>query len=204
MLSLSQTQKQILTQRLELPFTSVGELELFSLHRIKNRIDSMNVHELTRKRLIGDLLRENHQYTIDTGNKWSCLTPTGLDNALGHTIDYLEEQMNLGLEAVDNDEQRAALKIVMEPHLDIQNTIMKRWFSDNYDALLYHIDSRIPYPIVMQMRRKLAIWAVEKTNQFDQPIEELIGEAARSVGLDPKNYGSNEDIWEDLKGYKGK
>ena len=91
----SQVQRIHLVQRLEMPFEISGDLELLSLHRIKNRINNLDVHPEVRQKLIVNLVRENQEYKQTSGNNWSCITPTSLDNAVYSTIAYLRKKLDL-------------------------------------------------------------------------------------------------------------
>jgi len=182
-------------------YETAGDLELLSLHRIKNRMTSMNVHTTVRVKLISELFKENQEYQRVAKNKKMCITPTGLDNAVYNTRDYLIDQMNLGLATVDDRKIQEAAKNVMSKQVENQTGIIRTWFSKNYDQLIYDMEAKIPWPIIVRMRGKLSQWALGNTNPFNQPIEELIEETAVSVGLDPEDYDTPEQIWDKLKNY---
>ena len=195
-----------LEQRLRLIMTmeynNPGELELFSLHRIKNRINSMKIHPKVKEKLRGELIRENSEYRANSDNNWMCITPTSLDRAVDKTIDYLVGQTSLGLATVDDTKIREALERVMSRQVEDQSNVIKKWFVDNYENILYNMNGKIPFPIVRKMREQLSQWAIQHTNPFMQPIEELIEETATSLGLNPGSYDSHEDLWEELKKYR--
>ena len=199
-MSLSLAPKLELVQTQALYETS-GDLELLSLHRIKNRIPTMQVHEAVKGKLITELIRENQEYQRTAKNKKMCITPAALDNAVYKTRDYLVEQMNLGLTTVDDMARRAAFQRLMSQQIKSQTGVIKNWFSGNYDELIYDMEAKIPWPIIVRMREKLGQWALGNTNPFHQPIEDLISETACSVGLNPDNYDSTEEMWDVLKRY---
>ena len=58
-------QSPILRQELvqaQMHFETAGELELLSLHKIKNRIDGLDIHSEVRQKLITSLIKENNEY----------------------------------------------------------------------------------------------------------------------------------------------
>lgn len=199
-MSLRLEPKLILVQT-PLLYETSGDLELLSLHRIKNRLPTMQVHEAVKRKLATELIRENQEYQRAAKNKKMCITPTALDNAVYATEDFLAEQMNLGLATVDDLTRRTAFHRLMSQQLKNQEGVIRNWFSDNYDQLIYDMQAKIPWPIVVRMREKLGQWALGNTNPFNQPIEDLISETTYSVGLNPDNYDSPEEMWDALKRY---
>jgi hypothetical protein len=179
-------------------YETSGELELLSLHRIKNRISSLDVDPDVKDRLVSELIRENQAYRRDHNNKWSCITPIGLDNAVSGTRKFLEEHVELGFGTLDNGELQEVLRQQMYSAVDVQEKKIKEWFYRHYEEIIYDTSRRIPYPVLMQMRGQLGLWAMKNTNPFQQPIEDLVSDAARSVGLDPDKYATPENVWEAL------
>lgn len=202
-LRLSQRASIRLEQSISLPYESVGDLELFSLHRIRKRIGFMEVHPQVRRKVGTELIRENKAYRKSSGNNWMCITPSGLDNAVYNTEDFLESQTRLGTDTIDNPTIRGLVLQKLTEKVEEQIGIVKTWFSNNYDALLYDMNGNIPYHVVKKMREKLGQWAVANTNPFQESIGSLIEEAAVSAGLNPDNYDSYEDMWKEMKNYKG-
>ena len=204
-LSLGMRQEQSLQQVIQLPFEHSGELELLSLHRIRYRIPTLQVHNSVRRKLVGELFRENAEYRRKAKNKKMCITPDGLDNSVDSTHKYLVYVMNQGIQTLPPDNPRLIdhFKTAMSGQVDDQTRVIRKWFADNYDNLIYNTDSKIPYPIIMKMREKLTQWSLGETNPFDQPIEDLIEETMKSRGLNPSNYNSPEEMWAELKAYSG-
>ena len=190
--------------KIDLPFDISGDLELLSLHRIKNKIPSMRVHEYVRKRLISELISENSEYREIHNNKRLCITPTGLDNSVDKTYNHLKEQVDISIEPISLDQVRLAerLRDKLYGKVEDQTKVIKDWFSNNYDELIYDTHSRIPYPIVMKMRERFGRWAMGSTNSFNEPIEDLIEETARTNGINPVEYASPEELWKKLKEIK--
>jgi len=201
-MSMGMYQRQSLVQMLVIPCEVSGELALFSLHRIRHRIPTMKVHDKVKDKLIAELVKENSKYRKETKKNWFCITPYGLDTSVDRTEDYLVGQVNLGLATLDDPKVRQAFQNVMTRQAENQVGVIKGWFSDNYDALLYDMNGKIPFPIVRKMREKLAQWAIEKTNPFQQSLTDLIEESVVSLGLNPKSYESAEEMWKELKRYK--
>jgi len=199
-MSLRLEPRLVLTQSQALYETS-GDLELLSLHRIKNRIPTMQVHDIVKRKLVTELIRENQEYQRVAKNKKMCITPNALDNAVYATGDFLAEQRNLGLATVDDLKQRSAFERLMTKQIGVQTNVIKNWFSDNYDQLIYDMEAKIPWPIIVRMRAQLGRWALGETNPFNQPIEQLIEETASFVGLNPNNYDSSVEMWDALKKY---
>ncbi len=202
-MSYRQSLSQDLTYKLDLhlPFETAGDLELFSLHRIKNRIKSLKISPDLKIELVKKLLKENVEYKEDSGNDWNCITPSSLGNSVDHLVDYLTQHIDLGLQTIDDLDTRLAIEDALTTQKEEQISLVKHWFADNYDQLIYDQKGRIPFPIVKAMRNQLSIWAISNLNPFSKPIGELIEETAKSVGIDTDGYNSYEDIWNDLKDY---
>lgn len=189
-------------QRLELPYQTVGDIELFSLHRIKNRIISLDVHPLTRGKLVRRLLGENRDYRERMHCQKLCVTFGGLEASFDDTIEYLREQVKLGLGTLDDKALREVLGARMEELVDRQQTKIRRWFRDNYDNLIYDQSSTIPFPIIIRMRRRFSAWALGNSGVSSESIYDVIEEAAKEVGINPDSYESYEGLWEDLREIK--
>tara|TARA_Y100000310_G_C20589550_1_gene767232 strand:+ start:105 stop:710 length:606 start_codon:yes stop_codon:yes gene_type:complete len=195
-------QSPILRQELvqaQMHFETAGELELLSLHKIKNRIDGLDIHSEVRQKLITSLIKENNEYKTDSGNNWNCITPNSLYYSVDNTINYLTEQLNIGISAIDDAKIKQATRKVVYNEINVQNTKIKQWFHTNYDNIIYDTRGNIPYPIVRQMREELGKWVLGNTNPFSEPIGDLIEKTARSVGIDPNHYENYEGIWKALK-----
>lgn len=179
-----------------------GQLELLSLHRIKHRIGSMEVSKGARMKLIEELVRENRDYVSRTGNDWRCITPDGLDSAVYRLVGFFNEKVNLGISTVEDGELKRALEKIFNQKVEQQTSVVRNWFSDNYDKIIYDMNSKIPYSIVRAMRARFSQWAIGQTNPFNEPIESLIDEVAVSSGLDPKKYKDSQSVWNALRKIK--
>jgi flagellar biosynthesis/type III secretory pathway chaperone len=200
-LSLSLKQSYKLEQKLVMKsrYVTSGDLELLSLHRIKNRIHSLDIESPLKSKLIGELIRENREYRRISKNKWNCITPISLDVAVDNTYNFLKDQVKLGVETIDDIQVKSVLNKFLFNKAKEQNGNIKKWFSNNYDKILYDMNGKIPYPIIMQMRAQLSQWALGNTSVLYQPINDLIKNVAKSEGLNPDDYFSLEDVWEALK-----
>ena len=191
-----------LTQRihLSLPYSTAGELELLSLHRIRTRIGSMQVDAGVRDYLVKELADQNREYIKDTGKNWRCITPNGLDTAVSGLEEYLKESIDRGIATIDGKANQQELQTLLYPAIETQVTKVKTWFTEQYDNILYDTSGTIPYSVVMALRKKFSAWVMTKSNPFSEPIEGVIEEAARDQGLNPDDYDSYEDIWKKLGG----
>jgi hypothetical protein len=189
-------------QILELPYDRVGDVELFSLHRIKGRIKTLDVHPLTRGKLVRRLLEENSDYRERHHCRKFCVTFGGLETSFEDTIEYLREQAKLGLTTVDNSGLREILGARIRELIDAQGVKIRQWFEDNYDELIYDQSAQIPFPIIVQMRKRFSAWALGNIGISSESIYPLIEKAAREVGINPDTYLSYEALWEDLRDYK--
>ena len=196
---IEQTQSLVLTQKM--PFEQAGDFALFSLHRIKHRIPTMKIDSSVRQKLIYEFIAGNKEYRAETGNNWMCITPNYLDGAVNETHEYIEKITNEALDSLGNPNLVARLKPRFDEKVDSQSKIMKRWFVDNYDDLIYRMDKPIPYPIVMKLRSKLSLWALENINPFSQPIGEFLEDVAKDIGLNLANYSDTFELWEDIQTY---
>jgi hypothetical protein len=185
---------------ISLPYETAGDLELLSLHRIRSRIGAMGVDSGVRDYLVKELADQNQAYIKETGKNWRCVTPNGLDSAVKGLEEYLKESVDRGIVTIDDTTQRKELKEALYPIINTNITTVKTWFSDNYDNILYDTTGKIPYSVVLELRKKFSKWVITKSNPFSEPIESVIGEAARSKGINPDNYDSYEDIWTALGG----
>lgn len=180
----------------------IGELELFSLHRIRHKIPGLDVHAGVRGKLIEELIRENQEYQQMYKNKKLCVPVLGVNNAIDVTTNFLIDYSLEALDTIKDSEVRLVVKDRMYPAIKIQEARMKTWFADNFDDLLYDTQGKIPFPVVLAMRKRFGEWAKGQDVNFHQPVIELLEEVASSVGLNTKAYNNYQDIWDDLKEYK--
>jgi len=147
-LSLSLKQSYKLEQKLVMKsrYVTSGDLELLSLHRIKNRIHSLDIESPLKSKLIGELIRENREYRKISKNKWNCITPISLDVAVDNTYNFLKDQVKLGVETIDDIQVKSVLNKFLFNKAKEQNGNIKKWFSNNYDKILYDMNGN-PIPV---------------------------------------------------------
>ena len=178
-----------------MPYVTSGDLELLSLHRIKNRIGGLDVNEQVRRKLVEELVIANDGYRESSGNNWMCLTPSLLESSVEGVNVFLNRHARL-VASVTKDKR---LQDMARKQVKSIYDKMRGWFSQNYDELLYDMSRRIPYPIVRKMRDRFRLWATENIAIFSEPIGDLIKEAAVDEGLNPDDYKEVEDLWAELK-----
>ncbi len=201
--SLAQRQSLGLTHSLTLPFETVGDLELLSLHRIKNRIDTLEVHPSTRRSLAVALIRENLDYRVQNNHNRYCVTLNHVDSAVDSTAEFLNQESEKGLATLKEEPQLySRVSDYMKGLTQKQVSKMKGWFSDNYDVLQYDTQSSIPYPLVLKMRQSLNDWARGEQSAMSQGIGDALEDLLKEKGLDPSSYKSDVEMWEALKQFK--
>ncbi|MGV8168943.1 MAG: hypothetical protein ACP5N3_02705 [Candidatus Nanoarchaeia archaeon] len=199
-LTLRQTQKQQLKILQAHSYTSAGELELFSLHKIRNRLDTLHVSPKIRTLFFKELLEQNKLYQTLNERNWYCLTPDGVDKA----IDNIDADLNnlaitISELQVTYEKQQLA-RTSLHKQKDKYISSMKHWISEQYYNIVYDTEGKIPYPIILQMREKIAVWAMGNSFPLSEPIESIIESAAQSTNMSTKNL-SYDEIWDALKAY---
>jgi len=184
-------------EQTQMIYQAVEDLDLFSLHRIRARIGTLNVHPTTRDSLVVNMLNENRKYREEEKCKKFCLTIGGADRSIDTTLGFLEKQANIGLSTLDNSQRPVYMEVVQRA-IDTQKTKMRTWFADNYDDILYDQSGKIPLPVILALRKSFRSWAISQTTPFQQPIEEFLDGVASEQGLNPKDFTSAEEIWNKL------
>lgn len=194
-----------MSQRLSLPFDTVGEVELLSLHRIRSRIPTLDVHPVTRGYLVGELMEENRQYREDAGHNRYCITPDHLDSAVETTMGYLRDNTAAALASMRDPLQATPADVILRLEeitsqaLETQDKKMREWFVDNYDSLIYDTNGNIPFAVVMALRGQLQAWAFQRINPFTNPMTDVIEGIVKGKGLDPEKFEDHMDMWKYLK-----
>jgi len=177
-----------------------GDIPLYSLHRIRRLMAKQPpaVNEQLRTWLTQSLIAANLEYKEDTENDWSCLTSNNLVGAFETTNATISDAID-GIKDLPNEHSSLRGKLLEKLHTgrEANVLIMKQWFSDNFDSLRYDMSSKIPYPIVLQLRRNLGKWIAGASNPFDQDIEEMILDVAKQEGLHTDNP---EEAWKRMGG----
>ncbi len=200
-LCLSQRLESRLEQRLSQSLGErSGDIPLFSLHRIRNMIRKKPIgigNDLTNV-FIQELLKQNQQYKVDSGNDWSCLTGLNFTDA----VENVDETIASHIEAANNipEELKQQLSLIFEKleekRLESIGKI-KSWFEDNYEDLLYLKNKKIPWAVIQRLRRNLAVWSINSTNPFEENIGEMVLAVAEEQGVDA---WSAEDAWVKMGG----
>jgi len=200
--SLELEQSLQLSQSLPLSLAS-GEIELFSLHRIKNRLPNLDLHPQVRQSLINNLMRENLEYRVQGQHNRYCITPFHLDTACDKVRDYLDESSSVGLAIMEESPLKQKLAGYMHEKVKEQDSKIRNWFAANYDNLLYDTNGNIPWAVVQRLRAELQSWAVGNSSPLHVPMEEIVPQLIKEAGQDPEKYDSLEDMWTYLKSQKG-
>ncbi len=197
---------QFITQKLKPTLKqSVGEtsgdIPLYSLHRIKNRLarkNSILVSPEIKALLMRNLIEANKVYKEESGNDWSCLTSAHLVDAV-ELIDSAITATIEGLEDIPREYQNSKDVLLRVLHTSRMENIkiIQSWFEDNFDDFLYDMRGNIPWAIVRQLRRNLSRWIVGVSNPFTQDIEEMILEVSSAEGV---SADDPEEAWKKMGG----
>jgi hypothetical protein len=183
----------------QLLYETVGDIELYSLHRIRTQLPTLGVHERTRQFLLRRLLAENAHYREQGRHGKYCVTGEHIENATNETMEFLKNEADLGLATILEEPTRDKVKAFMESKLKEQETKIKAWFTENWDALYYNMDSKLPWPIVQQLRRKLQGWAAGNAGAWYQDIGEFTQEVGNVNGLQFNSETPPEELWDALR-----
>jgi hypothetical protein len=177
-----------------------GDIPLYSLHRIRRMMAKQppTVSEQLRTWLTQNLIAANIEYKEATGNDWSCITGSGLVDAFDTTDSMINNAID-GIRDLPKEHAMLREKLLAKLHAGREENIltMKQWFESNFEQLQYSMDGKIPWPIVLQLRRNLGKWIAGASNPFDQDIEEMIMEVASQEGIQTE---SPEEAWERMGG----
>ena len=193
------TLQQHLVLREQIGETS-GDIPLYSLHRIKGLLKKqpIRVSKELQILLMRNLIAANQMYKAESGNDWSCITSQTLvaaidapDRQIAETIDRIND--------IPREFAAAKGKILAKLHEAGKQSIqtMQQWFEVNFQDLLYDMDGKIPWLIVLQLRRNLGIWITTTTNPFGEDIEDMILGVATQNGVVAEDA---EDAWEKMGG----
>lgn len=198
MLTLSQSVDQHLVQEhKQFLGETLGEIPLYSLHRIKNLIAREGIGGFNAEILnegIRALVRQNLIYRKESNNDWNCLTSENLLNAFAD----IKKSLTGAIRGIDpqfvrlpNEETFAVLRRLVTQREKIIGTF-ERWFSTNYERILYDTTGKIPWPIIQRLRVSLNLWITQRCNIFGTDIEEAIKSVAIEHGL---KVTTAEDAW---------
>lgn len=193
------TVEQRLVLREQIGETS-GDIPLYSLHRIKRllKMQPIRVSAELQTLLMRNLIAANQGYKEESGNDWSCLTSQNLVDA----IDTTDHQIARNIDHIDDIPKELAAakeKLFAKFHEARKESIrtIQQWFETNFDNLLYNMDGKIPWPVVLRLRRNLGVWIATATNPFGEYIEDMILGVANQNGVAAEDA---EDAWEKMGG----
>lgn len=203
-LDCSVQQTQTITHQLTIEQSigeTIGDLPLFSLHRISRRLTKhpINLSEDFRDMVARRILRANQEYRERTGNNWNCITPNDLVEAIdGLKID-LEGVAAIGI--TQSGYQGPELKQLRDQMAASTTALVaatRLWFDLRYDDILYDSKGKIPWFIVQRLRRNLRIWVKGvMPDPFGQGINDFVLEAAKARGIVTEEP---EKAWVELGG----
>jgi hypothetical protein len=177
-----------------------GDIPLYSLHRIRAllRKHPISVSEELRTLLMRNLIAANRGYKAESGNDWSCLTSRNLVDA----IEVTDREITETIDRIYNIPKEFAVvkgKLFAKLHEGRKRSVrtMQQWFEANFQDLLYDMRGKIPWPIVLRLRRNLGAWIATAANPFNESIEDMILEVAAQEGV---VAGSAEDAWKSMGG----
>jgi|GEM_PF-1857772 len=201
-LSLSLTQTTTLSQKLAQSFGETsGDIPVYSLHKIARLLRQKPVSVSTELQVIlkRSLIVANAGYKEASGNDWNCLTSNNLISAIEETETEVITITDSGIASIPKEliAYRRAAKKLMDQKRGVSMTAIKEWFKNNYEALLYDMSGKVPWPVVQRLRRNLGLWILGTANPFDQGIEEMVCEVAAEAGLPADDA---EDAWEAMGG----
>lgn len=180
---------------------SSGDIPVYSLHRISRllRTKPMAVSPQLGLLIKRSLISANQIYKEESGNDWSCLTSSNLVEVINELENEIKVINEAGVASIPK-EFRVQIKVSRE-FFDKKRAeciiVVKKWFEENYNALLYDMNGKIPWPVIQRLRRNLGVWILGVTNPFDQDIGEMICEVATDAGITTDNP---EDAWEAMGG----
>ena len=188
-------------------FEIIGEIPIYSLHRIKNLIkkERIQISQIMESLLLQKLIKANRDYRKESGNNWNCLTSIHLFNTINDLDEELNEMIIKTEESLPAENVEVISALIKHLQENRKKTIkqIKDWFSKNHNSLLYDMGGKIPWAIVQRLGRSLSVWVVGVNNPFDVGIREAILEVAKDENIDTDNA---EDAWVKLGGslFKGK
>jgi hypothetical protein len=202
-LSLEPSLRLELSTRLTLRQTlgeTFGDIPVYSLHRIKNQMQKhpIGINENLTRMLVRNLLLANKEYKEETDNDWNCLTSNNLINA----FEWMNKDVSETIEGIMNcpqehKERMLIIKEKFQKEWDGKFEVIKQWFWNHYEDLLYNTASKIPWSIIQRLRSGLSLWISKQGNIFDLDIEEMIMKIAEESG---KKCDNAEKAWKALGG----
>lgn len=165
---------------------TAGDIPVYSLHRIKKvwKRSPPTITERVGGIFQRSLIAANEKYKADTGNDWNCLTSANLVYA----IELADERMgNIIAHAAAMPKEAPGRALAAQAGLEAVRAkavgVVQEWFATNYDDLLYDMNGKIPWPIVLRMRKNLGAWIANAAgNPFERDIGDMVLDVAREAG----------------------
>ncbi len=186
------------TKQPTLPYQTIGELELFSLNRIRDRLARLEIDPDARWKITECLTEENRKrWSSGNHRKVSC-TPYTLDHCVEKLREYLNEQVKVAIQSLPaNTYGLTVIQQKLQKGVAANVYLIKNYLSEHYTLTLRNTDRVIPAPVVRGMEEKVQQWAQGKPKVFSTPLEPLVREIAEGLGLYTNGYSSRK-IWDEL------
>ncbi len=182
---------------------SSGDIPLYSLHRIRfllrKRPISVSLH--ITKLFLDSVIHANVQYKKETKKNWNCLTGNYFVFAIKHLDQLLEDMINSSADAANASDLQARVVATLHEQRAENIKVIKQWFSENHDELLYIMGKKIPWAVVQHLRASLNLWVLGRGNPFEEAVEDMVLDVARSQGINTDNA---EEAWELMGGQLSK
>lgn len=157
-----------------------GDIPIYSLHRIMRtmRHRPIEINAGLRTILVDHLFQSNERYCEKFRKKWNCLTANCLAEAITDTEATLYLKVKKSIAHIDNNALSARLTAKFEEAIESNIGIIKKWFVDNSDSLIYFMIKPIPWPVIKRLQLGLSQWTVGNGSLLNQEINEAIMEIA--------------------------
>lgn len=179
---------------------SSGDIPVYSLHRIAKlmRRRPIAISATLKNLLERALIQANGKYREESGNKWNCLTSNNLVEAI-EWVDAEVKKITDGVDTMPGEmaKQVVAAKAVLDQERQRCIKRIKDWFKENFESLLYDMNGKVPWAIILRLRKNLGIWIAGVSNPFSQDISDMVLETARENGI---RVDTAEDAWEAMGG----
>jgi len=178
-----------------------GDIPLYSMHRISRRLQQKppEIPDSLIRILSQSLIAANAVYRQNTGNNWNCLTSNNLVGAIGHVDRKLAGVMTVTrMRRPEDLETDQELKELLDKQRQEYLGLIKGWFKENYDELLYITNGKIPWAIIRRLERGLASWISGVINPFSEDIDQMVLMVAKEEGVIAE---SPEEAWQSLGGH---
>lgn len=190
-----------LEQRTELenlPYKTLGDLELFSVNRIRDRLAALDFDPDVRRRITQYLSEENRKQWCSENHGRNSISFNTLDYCVEMLRDYLNEQVRLALESqMESTSELTFLQQNLQQGVTVNINLIKKHLSQNYRLTLYDTHGLVPAPLVREVERKFQQWTKGNREVLSEPLEPLVRKIAEGLGLYTINY-SPRKIWDEL------